>query len=76
MSPFVIYFFISGIICFLETYYWIEINKTNEELNTMRDTINSLKNLLYIIVLLFGWILLPFEIVLIIYKNITGKSLF
>ena len=75
MSPFAMCFFISGIICFLEIYYWMEINK-DEDLNGMREQLKELKTVVYFVGLLLGWLLLPFEIVLLIYKNITGKSLF
>ena len=75
MSPFAIYFFISGIICFLEIYYWMEINK-DEDLNGMRQQLKEIKSIVYLVGLLLGWLLFPLEIILIIYRNITGKSLF
>lgn len=75
MSPFAIYFFISGIICFLEIYYWMEINK-DEDLNGMRQQLKEIKSIVYLVGLLLGWLLFPLEIILLIYKNITGKSLF
>lgn len=75
MSPFAMYFFISGIICFLEIYYWQEINK-DEDLNAVREQLKEIKSIVYLVGLLLGWLFLPFEIVLLIYRIITGKSLF
>ena len=74
MSPFAIYFFISGIITFLEIYYWQEINK-DDDLNGMREQLKELKTVIYLVGLLLGWLLLPMEIVLLVYRFITKKDL-
>lgn len=75
MAAFTLYLLISGIISFLEIYYWMEINK-DEDLNGMREQLKGIKSIVYLVGLLLGWLFLPFEIILLIYKNITGKSLF
>ena len=58
-----IYFLVSGLICFLKILYSLEIKKDEEIIKKINSTLDledyDQRTLLYSTALLFGWLIIP-----------------
>ena len=67
-----IYFFISGLICFLKIFYSLEIKKDKEIIKKINSALDledyDQKTLLYSTAFLFGWLIIPLWLVNKVFK--------
>lgn len=67
-----IYFFVSGLICFSKILYSLEIKKDEEIIKKINSTLDledyDQKTLLYSTAFLFGWLIIPLWLVNKVFK--------
>ena len=73
MAGFLIYFCIAGLICFTRCYYCLEITKDEDVINAFGPLVHK-PYIIYLVLLLLGFVLLPIEVVWDVYELITKKN--
>lgn len=73
MVGFLIYFCVAGLFCFTRGYYCLEIAKDEDVIAAFGPLVHK-PYLIYLVLLLLGFVLLPIEAVWEIYESITKKN--